>query len=95
MSTTEKQPTDADSAYHDTVKYFNGHPITIRYYPADGLALIKTDDHFAQANGFNSIKELQALVPGSERYEWINAEDLAEAFKYQRQLRQSNNSLIN
>jgi len=75
----------------DFVRFLGDHEITFRHYFIDHLILVKTDDHFARANGFNSIKEMQAFIPGSEQYEWINAKDLAEAFKYQLQNKPSIN----
>lgn len=67
------------AAFNEIVRVFDGAPITIREYYADGVVLVKLDDAFARANGFASMEEVYRISPSLLGFEWLDMALIAEA----------------
>lgn len=67
------------AAFNEIERVFDGAPITIREYYADGVVLVKLDDAFARANGFASMEEVYRISPHLRGFEWLDMAFIAEA----------------
>lgn len=65
--------------FREIINDFEGIPITIRDYYADGIFLIKLDDGFARANGFPSMEDVYRVSPRLRSFDWLDMAVLAAA----------------